>query len=82
MRYFHLIIFSYQLKDDLSQDQVFLKKLLDRSKYDSRITILTGHLFGSFENIVKYLMPYVEEKDYQQVIMETVKDIRDELRKK
>lgn len=79
---FHLIIFSYQLKDDLSHEQVFLKKLIDRSKYDSRISIFTGHLFGSFENIVKYLMPYVEEKDYQQVIMETVKDIRDELRKK
>lgn len=79
---FHLIIFSYQLKDDLSQDQVFLKKLIDRSKYDSRISIFTGHLCGGFENIVKYLMPYVEEKDYQQVILETVKDIRDGLRKK
>lgn len=79
---FHLIIFSYQDKEELSQDQLFLRKLIDKSKTDSRIIIFTGRLLGSFENIVKYLMPYVEEKDYQQVILETVKDIRDGLRKK
>ncbi len=79
---FHLIIFSFQNKNELSQDQIFLRRLIERSKNDSRITIFTGHLLGSFENIVKYIMPYIEEKDYQQVIMETVKDIRDGLREK
>lgn len=79
---FHLIIFSYQENAELSQDQLFLKKLIEKSKTDSRITIFTGHLIGNFENIVKYFMTYVEEKDFQKIRHDTVKDIRDGIQKK
>ncbi|MBI5640807.1 MAG: SIR2 family protein [Nitrospirae bacterium] len=79
---FHLIVFSHQEKSELSQDQLFLSKLIDRSKTDSRITIFTGRLLGSFENIVNYLMAYVEGKDFQAIRQDTVKDIRDGIQKK
>lgn len=79
---FHLIVFSYQNPDEISEEQKFLKELIARSKHDSRITIFSGPLLGSFEGIITYLIPYAEEKDYQQVILETVKEIRDGLRKK
>jgi hypothetical protein len=74
---FHLVVFSYQLESELNDDQSFFKKLYERAKSDSRITIFSGNFLGNFYSIAKYLVPYIKEKDFTQILAETFKELKD-----
>jgi hypothetical protein len=68
-----LIIHSFGIIDDKSP--AFLQTLKSRSASDLRIVIFEGELVGSFNNVVRYLIPlnsYIQKKD---IIIETLKEL-------
>lgn len=72
---FNLVVFSY---DDISaNNSEFFKNLVQRSKTDSRVTLFTGQLLGSFEIISSYLLPYVEVDEDGKELDELAK-VRDD----
>ena len=73
---FHLIVFLYETEEKLTDDHKFLKSLIKRSGRDSRITIFSGPFLGDFRNIVQYVMPYIKEKDFEQVLADTFKELK------
>lgn len=68
-----LLIHSYNLIDNSSP--AFLQALKARSSSDQRIVIFEGELIGTFNNVVRYLIPlnsYLPRKD---LIIETLKEL-------
>ena len=74
---FNLVVFSFLSKDELNDNHAFLKKLIIRSESDPRISIFMGKNLASFENAVRYLMPFVEENNFENIIKDTVKIIKE-----
>lgn len=68
-----LIIHSYLLIDQKSP--VFLQNLKSRSVSDHRLIIFEGSLVGSFENIVKHLIPLNSFIPPKETIIETLKEL-------
>lgn len=68
-----LIIHSYLLVDQKSP--VFLQNLKSRSISDHRLIIFEGSLVGSFENIVKHLIPLNSFIPPKETIIETLKEL-------
>jgi len=62
---FNLLIFSFES----SEKSETLRKLFERGKKDSKITIFYGKLLGDFRIISSYLLPYVdiEEESERQI---------------
>ncbi len=68
-----LLIHSFGIIDESSP--TFLQTLKTRSESDHRIVIFEGELVGSFNNVVRYLIPlstYIQKKD---TIIETLKEL-------
>jgi len=68
-----LLIHSFGIIDESSP--AFLQTLKTRSASDQRIVIFEGELVGSFNNVVRYLIPlssYIQKKD---AIIETLKEL-------
>lgn len=68
-----LLIHSFGIIDESSP--AFLQTLKARSASDQRIVIFEGELVGSFNNVVRYLIPlssYIQKKD---TIIETLKGL-------
>ena len=68
-----LVIHSFGIIDNKSP--AFLQTLKARSANDQRIVIFEGELVGSFNNVVRYLIPlnsYIQKKD---IIIETLKEL-------
>ncbi len=68
-----LVIHSYSIVVDASPP--FLKALKARSVNDHRIVIFEGELIGSFNNVVRHLIPldlYIQKKD---IIIDTLKEL-------
>lgn len=68
-----LLIHSFGIIDETSP--AFLQTLKTRSASDQRIVIFEGELVGSFNNVVRYLIPlssYIQKKD---TIIETLKEL-------
>ena len=68
-----LLIHSYGVIDETSP--AFLQTLKARSSSDQRIVIFEGELVGSFNNVVRYLIPlssYIQKKD---TIIDTLKEL-------
>lgn len=68
-----LLIHSFGIIDESSP--AFLQTLKTRSASDQRIVIFEGELVGSFNNVVRYLIPlssYIQKKD---TIIETLKEL-------
>lgn len=68
-----LLIHSFGIIDESSP--AFLQTLKARSASDQRIVIFEGELVGSFNNVVRYLIPlssYIQKKD---TIIETLKEL-------
>lgn len=74
---FNLVVFSYFTENELNGKHAFLKSLINRSKSDPRISIFSGKNLASFENAVRYLMPFVEENNFETIIKDTVKIIKE-----
>jgi len=68
-----LIVHSYLLIDENSP--LFLQTLKSRSTTDYRIIIFEGSLVGSFENVVKYLIPLNSFIPPKETIIETLKEL-------
>ncbi|MEX0596781.1 MAG: hypothetical protein WD512_09785, partial [Candidatus Paceibacterota bacterium] len=68
-----LVIHSFGVIDENSP--AFLQTLKARSSSDQRIVIFEGELVGSFNNVVRYLIPlssYIPKKD---IIIDTLKEL-------
>lgn len=72
---FNMIVFSYQDENNplLSEYQ---KKLFERSREDSRITIFSGPILGNFEYIVKFLIPYADDSNFDAVLFNTYMNLK------
>lgn len=68
-----LILHCYDKINDDSP--IFLKSLRERSFSDHRIIIFEGKLLGSFENIVKYMIPLNSTLFEDKEILDTVKKL-------
>lgn len=75
---FNIIIFSYQTKTDQNLSP-FLKRLIERSLEDSRITIFFGNILGDFKYITSYLVPYPNVDNTDKVILDTLKRLKSEM---
>ncbi len=42
------------------------------------ITIFSGRFLGCFENIINFLIPYVEDKDWDRVILDTYTTVKED----
>ena len=73
---FNLIIFSYSNIDSKNNSD-FFNTLVDRSKEDPRITIFFGNILGNFKYIVKYLMPYPNKDNNEQIFLNTLKQLKE-----
>lgn len=74
---FNMIVFSFlEESDPLISD--YQRKLFERSREDSRITIFSGPILGNFEYIVKFLIPYVDDTDFDAVLFNTYRNLKGE----
>ena len=72
---FNLVVFSYN--DISANSSEFFNNLVERSKTDSRVTLFSGPLLGSFEIISSYLLPYVEI-DEEEKELDEFRKVRDD----
>lgn len=68
-----LVIHSYGVIDENSP--TFLQTLKSRCTSDQRIVIFEGELVGSFNNVVRYLIPLNSYIQRKEIILETLKEL-------
>lgn len=74
---FNMIVFSFLDENDpIISD--YQKKLFERSREDSRIIIFSGQILGNFEYIVKFLIPYADDTNFDAILFNTYKNLKGE----
>ncbi len=71
---FNLVVFCFDELDKANSD--YFKELWEKSKEDNRITILKGQVLGDFEFIVKYLMPYSDANNQEDIVFRTFQELQ------
>lgn len=72
---FNMIVFSY-LDENSPHISEYQKRLFERSREDSRIIIFSGNILGNFEYIVKFLIPYADDTNFDAVLFNTYKNLK------
>lgn len=71
---FHLVVFSFDRSEESASD--YYKGLCKEAEEDNRITVFQGDVLGDFEFIVKYLMPYTEPTNSEEIIFKTFQELQ------